>query len=200
MLNLNFEKEYILEDNRVKLSSLKLEHVVALSEISKEPNIWTYFLEKGNGEENLTKYILATTNKRKLKKEYPFVVFDKLKNQYAGTTRFYEYSSELKTIKLGHTWYGKTFRGTGLNKHCKFLLFEFAFEKLEFERIGFGAYADNKISIAAMKSVGCKTEGYLRNMFPAITGNGRSDAILMSILKDEWFKNQKFELQQKLTN
>lgn len=200
MDTLDFTKDYILEDDFVKLSPLRLEHNRTLLEISKDPKIWTYFLEKGNGIDNLTKYIKNAVKNRALAKEYPFIVFDKTKNRYAGTTRFYDYLTEVKSIKLGHTWYGKPFRGTGVNKRCKYLLFEFAFEELKVERIGFGAYADNEISIAAMKSVGCKKEGVLRNMFPAINGKGRSDAILMSVLKDEWQETVKIELKNRLTN
>lgn len=200
MSKLDFTKDYVLEDDFVKLSPLRLEHNRALLEISKDPNIWIYFLEKGNGIDNLTNYIRNAVSNRELEKEYPFIVFDKTKDRYAGTTRFYDYSTEVKSIKLGHTWYGKPFRGTGVNKHCKYLLFEFAFEKLKVERVGFGAYADNKISVAAMQSVGCKKEGVLRNMFPAINGNGRTDAILMSILKNEWLESVKSELKNKLTS
>ena len=49
-----------------------------------------------------------------------------------------------------------------------------------------------------MKSVGCKKEGVLKNMFPAIDGKGRTDAILMSILKDDWIKTEKRKLKNKL--
>lgn len=200
MSELVFSENYILENSRVKLCPLKLEYLEVLLEISKEPNLWTYFLEKGDGLENLKSYILDTINKRELKKEYAFIVYDKQKQKYAGTTRFYDYSVELGTIKLGHTWYGKEFRGTGLNKHCKYLLFEFAFEELKVERVGFGAHIQNKVSIQAMKSVGCKEEGVLRNFIPAIIGEGRADIVLLSILKKEWLENVKSELQQKLTN
>jgi len=198
-LNFDFTKDYILEDDFVKLCSLKKIHVEHLLEVSNEASVWKYLTDKGNGLKNLTEYVLSTVNKRKLNKEYPFIVFDKIKNEYAGTTRFYDYSEELKTIKLGHTWYGEKFRGTGLNKHCKYLLFEFAFEKLQVERVGFGAHIENKRSIAAMESVGCKKEGVLRNFIPSLDGKGRADVILLSILKDEWINTIKKELQQKLT-
>jgi RimJ/RimL family protein N-acetyltransferase len=62
--------------------------------------------------------------------EYGFAVFDK-KNKFAGSTSFYNIDLDEKTLKLGYTWYGKEFQGTGLNKHCKYLLLEFAFEKIE---------------------------------------------------------------------
>ncbi len=199
MFEFDYSENYILEDDFVKLSPLNIEHVEGLLDISNEWNVWTYFLEKGNGQENLTNYVLSTLNNRKLKKEFPFVIFDKVKNEYAGTTRLYDYLTDLKSIKLGHTWIGEKFRGTGLNMHCKYLLLEFAFEKLEVERIGFGAHIDNKRSIAAMKKIGCKEEGVLRNFIPSLDGKGRAHVILLSIIKDEWFNTIKNELQQKLT-
>lgn len=199
MFEFDYSENYILEDDFVKLSPLNIEHVEGLLDISNEWNVWTYFLEKGNGQENLTNYVLSTLNNRKLKKEFPFVIFDKVKNEYAGTTRLYDYLTDLKSIKLGHTWIGEKFRGTGLNMHCKYLLLEFAFEKLEVERIGFGAHIDNKRSIAAMKKIGCKEEGVLRNFIPSLDGKGRAHIILLSITKDEWFNTIKNELQQKLT-
>jgi hypothetical protein len=31
-------------------------------------------------------------------------------------------NQDFKTLQLGYTWYGAEFRGTGLNKHCKFFI------------------------------------------------------------------------------
>jgi RimJ/RimL family protein N-acetyltransferase len=199
MLNFDFQEKYVLENDFVKLSPLKIEHVKNLLEISNETDIWKYSFLKANGIENLTKYIQTAIDNRKEKKEYPFVVFDKTKNEFVGSTRYCEINSILNAIRLGYTWYGKEFRGTGLNKHCKYLLFQFAFEHMKIERIGLGSYIENERSIAAMESVGCKKEGVLRGIFPAIDGVGRTDAILMSILKNEWNDSVKFELKNKLT-
>ena len=197
-LNFNFSEEYILEDNFIKIIPLEEKHIDPLFEISNDPFIWTYFFDKGDTYQKLTNYIRLALENRKKQKENPFAIFDKRKNRFTGTTRFYEYSAELKTIKLGHTWFGKEFRGTGLNKHCKFLLFDFAFDKLALERIGFGVHAENIISIAALQSVGCKKEGVLRNMFPSLDGKGRADTILMSILRQEWHTKESAELLKKL--
>ena len=199
-MTLNFSEDYILENERVKLIPLEASHIQELIKVSHDESIWTYFFEHGKTIESLTKYVASAIKNRSINKEYPFVIYDKAKSQFAGCTRLYEYSDELKIIKLGHSWIGKNFQGTKLNKNTKYLLFEFAFGKLQVERIGFGAYGDNKVSIAAMKSVGCKTEGYLRNLFPSINGVGRTDAILMSILKHEWDDSVQTELKLKLTN
>ena len=198
MLNFDFESNYILEDDFVKLSPLKIEHVKYLLEIANENDIWKYSFVKGDGIENLTNYIQSTIDNRMAKKDYPFIVFDKVQNQFAGSTRFYEIIPSLKTLRLGYTWYGNKFRGTGLNKHCKYLLFNFAFKKMGIERVGLGAYIENERSIRAMESVGCQKEGVLRGFLPAINGIGRTDAIMLSILKNEWEQKIEVELKNKL--
>ncbi|SEL68011.1 Protein N-acetyltransferase, RimJ/RimL family [Aquimarina amphilecti] len=200
MKALDFSKEYILENDNVRLMPLNLEHIEKLLKVSNDPNIWTFFLEKGENRKELLAYFLNAIDNRKIEKEYPFIVYDKTRKAYAGTTRFYDYSKELRVIKLGHTWYGKDFRGTQVNKNCKYLLLEFAFEYLGLERIGFGAHIKNKISIAAMKSIGCKEEGVLRNFIPSLDGKGRANIILFSILRNEWQAFGQFQLSKKLKN
>jgi RimJ/RimL family protein N-acetyltransferase len=200
MINFNFDEEIILEDDIVRLSPLKISDVDKLLEISEEPGIWTYSFVKGNGKENLTAYIEATLKNKANKTEYPFIVFDKRQQQYAGSTRFCEINPAFQATRLGYTWYGKKFQGTGLNKHCKYLLFDFAFSTIGFERIGMGSYTENVRSIAAMKSVGCQVEGTLRGMFPDEDGTERKDILMLSILKNEWLETEKEKLQLTMNN
>ncbi len=198
MLHFDCLKDYSLENDFVLLRPLEITDVEYLLDVANEPSIWEYSFVKGDGLENLTSYIQSAIDMRKAKKEYPFIVYDKVQKQYAGSTRYCEIMPALSVIRLGYTWYGSAFRGTGVNKHCKYLMFEFAFETMEAERIGMGAYIENKVSIAAMQSVGCKQEGTLRGIFPAINGEGRTDGVLFSILKDEWFTEEKTKLKNKL--
>ncbi len=65
------------------------------------------------------------------------------------------------------------------------------------ERVEFRADNDNKRSIAAMHSIGCKTEGILRSN--GFKPNGeRRDSIVLSILKAEWENEVKNNLFEKL--
>ncbi len=187
----DFSKNYTLENDRVRLSPLQLEHIDALSILSENAEIWMYFLEKGQGKTALTNYITEAIQKRKENSEYPFVIFDKKTHQFAGITRFYSYDAALKIIKLGHTWYGREFWGTGLNTQTKYLLFQFAFETLQLERIGFGVHAENLRSIAALKKIGVQEEGVLRNFLYSIEGNKRVHLHLFSILREEWENQSK---------
>jgi N-acetyltransferase len=191
-------KDYILEDDCVLLRPLTLGDCDNLRYLSlNEPDIWTYSSQKAAGEENLKKYIEFALNARASGNEYPFIVFDKRKQAYAGSTRYYDIQMQHQTLQLGFTWYGKEFQGTGLNKHCKYLLLQFAFEQIGMERVEFRADNNNARSIAAMKSIGCTVEGVLRSHTNKIDG-GRRDSIVLSILKDEWFGVVKENLHKKL--
>ena len=198
-MSFNFLDNIILEDDFVLLRSLQELDVDNLLEISiNEPETWKYSLVGADGKENLIHYIQSAVKARESQKEFPFIVFDKKSQKYAGSTRFYDINLEYKTLQLGYTWYGSAFRGTGLNKHCKFLLLQFAFEILGLERVEFRADNNNQRSIAAMKSICCKVEGILRSHMPTADKNVRRDSIVLSILKNEWFNEVKENLKNKL--
>ena len=192
-------ENYMLEDERVLLRPLKKEDFTHLLPFSlNEPDLWKYSLVSASGETGLQNYIDLALEAKASGKEYPFIVFDKKTNEYAGSTRFYDINPGFRTLQLGYTWYGEKFHGIGLNKHCKYLLLSFAFEKMGMERVEFRADNNNKRSIAAMKSLGCKIDGILRSNMPTREEGIRRDSIVLSILKDEWFNNVKKNLKEKL--
>jgi RimJ/RimL family protein N-acetyltransferase len=194
-MNFNFSENIVLEDEYVLLRPLQESDVENLLEISlNEPETWEYSLVQANGKENLANYIHLAVKARENKTQLPFIVFDKKTGKYAGSTRFYDINFDYKTILLGFTWYGKQFRGTGLNKHCKYLLLQCAFEELDMERVEFRADNKNLRSIAAMKSIGCKEEAVLRNHMPTFGSGLRRDTIILSILRSEWFDDVKANL------
>jgi RimJ/RimL family protein N-acetyltransferase len=198
-MNSEISQNTILEDESVLLRPLQETDVENLMEISlNEPETWKYSLVRANGKVNLEKYIQMALKARENKTEFPFIVFDKKSGKYAGSTRFYDINLDFKTLQLGYTWYGKDFQGTGLNKHCKFLLLQFAFETLGMERVEFRADNNNNRSIAAMKSIGCTVEGVLRNHMPTFGSDLRRDSIILSILRNEWYESVKENLKHKL--
>ena len=181
-----FEYKPTLENERVRLRLLRADDIEHLLPFSlQEPEIWNYSLSTVAGKDNLKKYLDTALKAYEDKREYPFIVFDKKTNQYAGSTRFYDIQQQYLTTQLGYTWYGKAFQRTGLNRHCKFLLLSFVFEKWGLERCEFRADANNAKSIAAMKAIGCVAEGILRNHLPLNNGK-RRNSIVLSILKQEW--------------
>ncbi|MFN8260085.1 MAG: GNAT family protein [Chitinophagales bacterium] len=195
---LDFDHNYILQDERVLLRPLSFDDVEHLLVFSmNEPTLWQYSITQANGEDNLKRYVRIAMDARANKTEYPFIVWDKQTERYAGSTRFYDIQLNHKTLQLGYTWYGKDFHGTGLNKHCKYLLLQFAFETLGMERVEFRADNNNARSIAAMKSIGCREEGVLRSHL-ALPDGKRRDSIILSILRDEWYNTAGEALKMKI--
>ncbi|HTQ65150.1 MAG TPA: GNAT family protein [Puia sp.] len=192
-----FPENLILENERALLRPLQetdLELLLYFAE--KEQDIWSYSMTVPAGENGMQQYIRTTIEQRNAKKEFPFIIFDKLANAYAGSSRFYDIQLENLTTQLGYTWYGKQFQRTGLNRHCKLLMLTYAFETWGMERVEFRANAKNERSVNAMKAIGCTVEGILRSN--AIDTVGRRDSIILSILKDEWFNGVKEDLVKKI--
>lgn len=191
--------DLVLEDEAVLLRLLHeddFEHLLPYA--LNERDTWYYSLLQAAGEDGMRNYINAAVQAKAKGTEFPFIVFDKQTGTYAGSTRFYDINLPFKTLQLGYTWYGEKYRGTGLNKHCKYLLLQFAFEQLGMERVEFRADARNQRSIAAMKSIGCTVDGILRSNMPTADSNVRRDSIVLSILKDEWFGGVGESLRRKL--
>jgi RimJ/RimL family protein N-acetyltransferase len=184
--HIDLTTDYVLENDNVLLRPLRMSDLGNLMKFSvEEPELWKFSLLTAAGAGYLEEYIQVAETGRLQQNAYAFIVFDKKKNAYAGSTRFYDIQPAYQTVQLGYTWYGKDHQGTGLNKNCKYLLLEFAFENWQVERVEFRADKNNERSIAAMKSIGCKVDGILRSNMPRREG-GRRDSIVLSILQPEW--------------
>jgi N-acetyltransferase len=194
---IQFPGGLVLEDERVLLRPMQEDDLKFLLPFAlNEPEIWTYSFASVAGEKGISTYIENAIQGRLSQKEYPFIIFDKSINEYAGSSRFYDIQLALSTTQLGYTWYGKKFQRTGLNRHCKLLMLSYAFEQWGMERVEFRADFRNNKSIQAMKDIGCTVEGVLRKNMPL--ENGRRDSIVLSILRDEWFDKVKKNLREKI--
>ena len=193
-IEFSFDQDYILESDRVVLRPLQpadMQHLSAFSE--QEPELWRYSLQSAAGIGNLVQYIAMACEGRKAAQSYPFIIFCKKTQRYAGCTRFYDIDTTNAACLLGYTWIGKEFQRTGLNRQCKELLFRFAFEQCHFHRVALRADVNNTGSIAAMKAIGCVEEGILREHLLLADGSFRT-SILFSVLRSDWEKS----VQQKL--
>jgi len=192
--NFDFASDIILENERVLLRPLQIsDGSLLMHYVNEEPELWKYSLAAITNTKDLDKYIQTAIEARENKTAYAFIVFDKLLNEYVGCTRLYDIQLAFQTTQIGYTWYSKKCWGTKLNENCKYLLLEYAFDQMGFERVEFRADNNNKRSIAAMQKIGCTIEGVLRNHLPKPDGT-RRDSIVLSILKEEWTNKVKANL------
>ena len=193
-IDFSFQNDYVLENEHALLRPLMKEDVRHLSVFSAhEPELWQYSLQSAAGIGNLTQYIEQAIAGRVAGHSYPFIIFCKKLKKYAGTTRFYHIDLVNGGCLLGYTWIGKEFQGTGLNRQCKWLLFQFAFEQCQFHRVALRSDINNLRSIRAMENLGCVSEGILREHIMLQDGSWRTSR-LFAVLKTDWLR----EVKQKL--
>lgn len=174
-----------LEDDRAKLLILEKYHFRDLLPLSREVDLNEYGGSDISSDKKLRDYIQDAIDREKLGTALPFIVFDKKYSRFAGSTRFGNIDSDNKVVQIGWTWLGENFRGSGLNKHIKYLMLRYAFEKMCYERVEFRIDERNEISRKAVEKLGATLEGTLRK--DIITKKGRRrNSCCYSILKSEW--------------
>ncbi|GAB5563039.1 MAG: GNAT family protein [Winogradskyella sp.] len=174
-----------LENTRVRLSPLTLDNYHNLNAIANEKDLIYYSPSKISSPEALKDYVEIAIKGNEEGTIIPFLVFDKASQRYAGSTRFGLINWKNKVLHIGWTWIGQEFQGTGLNKNMKFLMLQYAFETLEFEKVEFRIDERNKKSRKAVEKLGATLEGILRKDVVMNDGFRRSTCCY-GILKEEW--------------
>ncbi|WP_339918238.1 GNAT family protein [Yeosuana marina] len=174
-----------LENERVKLSLLDLSNYKHLLTIAQQENLVQYSPSDISSPEKLKNYVEIAVDHYYHKTAIPFIIFDKVRNTYAGSSRYMNMNWNYKVLEIGSTWIGREFQGTGLNKHMKFLMLEYAFETLNFEKVEFRIDERNIRSRKAVEKLGATLEGVLRKNVYLKDGFKRNTCCY-GILKEEW--------------
>jgi len=185
-MDLDFGKDIVLENERVlirPLVSKDIEHLLNVATEDKDLNRFSPV--QIYSPELLTQYIENGLKERHNDLRYPFIIFDKKFNAYAGCTSFLNISNKDKRLEIGSTWIGNRFQKTGLNSNCKFLLMSYAFDHLGFERVELKTDERNVKSRKAIEKTGGKFEGILRS-HTVMSDGFRRNTVYYGILSEEW--------------
>jgi N-acetyltransferase len=181
-----FEQEIILQDDRARLEPLTERHFDALMAIALSNNdIWKFTLANIVDENSFRNYFNTALKERENKSAYPFAMFDKKENRYVGCTRYANISFKDKRLEIGWTWIDPLMQGSGINKHNKYLMLQFAFETLNLNRVELKTAGTNLKSQRAMEKIGAVREGVLRKHSINDIGVIR-DTVYYSFINDEW--------------
>lgn len=185
-MKFNFADDILLENNRVRIEALKEDHLEKLYPISNEnPSLLKFSPKQFGQREQFIDYINKALNERDKEISYPFAIYDKLMNEYAGSTRLANISITDQRVEIGWTWLGSQFQRSGLNRNCKFILLEFLFEKMDFKRVELKTDSRNIQSRKAIEAIGAKFEGELRS-HTLMSDGFRRNTVYYSILNHEW--------------
>ena len=181
-----FEREIILETERARLEPLGRHHYEDLKAIAlSNSDIWKFTLANIIDENSFAVYFNTALKEKEEKRSYPFAMFDKKENRYAGCTRYANISFRDKRLEIGWTWIDPLLQGSGLNKHNKYLMLNFAFEELGLNRVELKTAGTNLKSQRAMEKIGAIREGVLRKHSINDAGITR-DTVYYSFINDDW--------------
>ncbi len=185
-MNFSFEKEITFENSAAFLRPLQISDRDNLLKIATEDeNLFQFSPTQIHSKKLLMSYCEKVINDRMVKSRYPFIIFDKKKNSYAGSTSLLNISNVDKRLEIGGTWIGRDFQKTGLNRNCKYLLLCFAFDELGAKRVEFKTDERDQVSRNAIEKIGGQFEGIFRSHTLMYDGF-RRNTVCYSILKSEW--------------
>jgi RimJ/RimL family protein N-acetyltransferase len=185
-MNFTFEKDIILENEIVLLRPVIGGDAQNLLEIAIQyQHLLQYSPKQVYTKELLTEYVENALAERRNRTRYSFSIFHKQQRVYAGSTSFLNIVNADERLEIGATWLGCGFQGTGLNRHCKYLLLAYAFDNIGANRVELRTDERNIQSRRAIEKIGGKHEGILREHMLMHDGYRRNTACY-SILKKEW--------------
>jgi len=143
-----FSLQPVLETATLRLLPLQADDFKDLYAVAADPRIWEQHPNKDRWQEPA----FTTFFEGALQSKGAFKIVDKVTGATLGSTRFYDYNPEDKSIFIGYTFYGTSSWGKGINPAVKALLLDYVFEFVETVRFHIGA--DNVRSQMAIQRLG----------------------------------------------
>ena len=185
-----------LEGKYIILRPPSLDDIEGLSVAARDGEIWNNRFSQFPHPNEMQKYLQGMLDLSSKSLILPFITIHKASNTIVGTTRYLNIDYENYRLEIGHTWIAKSWRKTYVNTEAKFLMLQYAFEKLECIAVEIRTDILNIVSRKAIQRLGAKQDGVLRHH--KIMRDGRiRDTVCYSIIKPEW-KQVKANLIEKL--
>ncbi len=185
-----------LNGKHVVLEPMLLEHVDELAAVGLDPKIWEIMVDQISDINGMRRFVESALSDQVTGTALPFVTRDLASDKIVGSTRFGNIDATNRKVEIGWTWLAPAWQRSVVNTEAKLQMLTHAFEVWRCIRVEFKTDALNQRSRAAIRRLGAKEEGILRQHMITDTGRFR-DSVYFSILDNEW-PQIKPELQRKL--
>jgi len=190
-------KPVVLTGKHVRLEPMTEAHTPALAEIGVGQSFWDFMVYGDiNTVDDMRYWVLDILSRAEKGTDLPFVAIHLASGRVAGATRYLNIIPNDRGLEIGGTWYGPDYQRTMVNTECKYLLLQYAFEKLGCIRVQLKTDLRNERSQKAIERIGAVKEGVLRNHMILPDGYYRH-SVYYSILDTEWPQVKK-RLEEKL--
>lgn len=174
-----------LENDHVRLEPLTLDHVPGLEQAAADGELWNLRVTYVPPPGAMRVYVEAALAMQAAGDSLAFAVRDKRDGASVGSTRYYDFKSDVPRVLIGYTWYGASRQRTHVNTACKLLLVDHAFDELECAAVGWETDILNTRSQQAIERLGAHRDGVLRQHKRRHDGTIR-DSVEYSVIASEW--------------
>lgn len=161
-----------------------MEAVPELWEVAGDPELWRWTVAAVTSPEDLRAYVAEALAAQAQGTALPFLIRTQ-DGRAVGSSRYGNIDLPNRRLEIGWTWVGRPWQSSGVNRECKLLLLQHAFEALGCGRVEFKTDALNAQSRRALAGIGAVEEGTFRSHMVTATGRVR-DSVYFSIIAAEW--------------
>lgn len=119
----NFELQPTLSNEFIKIQPLKAEDFETLYSVASDPLLW----EQHPNKDRYKREVFETFFKGAMESKGAFLVFDNKTNTVIGSSRYYEFEPEHKSVAIGYTFIARNHWGGIYNPALKDIMLKHAF-------------------------------------------------------------------------
>lgn len=147
---MSFSIQPPLENEIARLIPMKEDDFEKIYAVSSDPAVWANHPNKNRCEREVFKNFF----KGAIESGGAYLIEDKKTGKIIGSTRFYDYDENDKSILIGYTFYAVDYWGKGYNHAVKTMMLNYIFQFVD--KVIFHVGAENYRSHGAMKKLGAE--------------------------------------------
>ena len=176
----------VLQDARVRLEPLGLQHVDGLKRAAADGVLWNIRVTSVPDPDDTQGYVERALQGHAEGHRLAFAVIDLTTGgEVIGSSSYHDIVPAVERLEIGYTWYARSRQRTHVNASAKLLLMTHAFEVLGARLVGWRTDNFNFASQRAIERLGARRDGVLRHHAVRRDGTIR-DTVMYSMTAGEW--------------
>ncbi|NOU48026.1 MAG: GNAT family N-acetyltransferase [Bacteroidales bacterium] len=177
-----FDFQPILQNDIVRLQPLKPDDFETLYSIASDPLLW----EQHPNKDRYKREVFTTFFQGAIESGGAYVVFDAVTGKPIGSSRFYDFDADKKSVSIGYTFIARDHWGTTYNHPLKAVMLDHAFNYVEAVIFHIGS-----VNIRSQKSIERLDAVKIEEREMEYFGEVKNLNFIYRILKSDWIGQSK---------
>jgi RimJ/RimL family protein N-acetyltransferase len=181
---MTYQKQTLL-GRHIRLEPLEEKHRTGISEAIMDGELWQLPFTFIPHPTDMDSFYEKANNDMAGNNSLVFATVDAVSGDVVGSTRFMNTNWKHKRLEIGFTFIAQSWQRSAVNTEAKYLMLQYAFEQLNFNRVELLTDVINEKSRKAILRIGAVEEGRLRHHMIMPDGRHR-DSVVFSIIQLDW--------------